>query len=175
MPHLYETDGTAIYRQSFATIRAEAELSAFTPDEEGVVVRMIHALGLVGLERHVRFTPGMVLSARAALQDGAPILCDARMVSEGITRPRLPANNTVICTLHEPEFRRSQQDLAPHAAPPRWNYGGRIWPARWWPSAMRRRPCFICSTCWKTRPAHARRRLSVARWGLWGPRNPRRH
>lgn len=100
MPHSYETDGAAIYRQSFATIRAEAELSRFTPEEEGVVVRMIHALGLVGLEAHVAFTPGMVGLARAALAAGAPILCDARMVSEGITRPRLPANNRVICTLH---------------------------------------------------------------------------
>ena len=101
MPHAYETDGAAIYRQSFAIIRAEAELSRFTPEEEAVVVRMIHALGLVGLERHVAFTPGMVGKARAALADGAPILCDARMVSEGITRPRLPANNRIICTLHD--------------------------------------------------------------------------
>ncbi len=101
MPHIFETDGAAIYRQSFATIRAEAELSRFTPEEEGVVVRMIHALGLVGLERHVRFTPDMVKLARAALADGAPLLCDARMVSEGITRPRLPARNEIICTLHD--------------------------------------------------------------------------
>jgi precorrin-8X/cobalt-precorrin-8 methylmutase len=103
MPHTYETDAAAIYRQSFATIRAEAELARFTPEEEPVVVRMIHALGLVGLERHVRFTPGMVEAARAALAAGAPILCDARMVSEGITRARLPANNEVICTLQAPE------------------------------------------------------------------------
>ncbi|MGO9818953.1 MAG: precorrin-8X methylmutase [Acidocella sp.] len=102
MPHAYETDGAAIYRQSFATIRAEAALATFTPEEEPVVVRMIHALGLVGLERHVRFTPGMVAGARAALEAGAPILCDARMVSEGITRPRLPAGNDVICTLRDP-------------------------------------------------------------------------
>ncbi|MDE5441003.1 precorrin-8X methylmutase [Bradyrhizobium sp. CSA207] len=102
MPHVYETDGAAIYRQSFATIRAEADLSRFTPDEEQVVVRMIHAAGMVGLETHIRFTPGMATSARAALQRGAPILCDARMVSEGITRARLPAGNAVICTLGEP-------------------------------------------------------------------------
>jgi precorrin-8X/cobalt-precorrin-8 methylmutase len=101
MPHSYETDGPAIYRQSFATIRAEAELSRFTAEEESVVVRMIHALGLVGLERHVVFTTDMVGKARAALADGAPVLCDARMVSEGITRPRLPANNRIICTLRE--------------------------------------------------------------------------
>src|SRR5262249_39513537 len=103
MPHAFETDGAAIYRQSFATIRAEADLARFSPDEEQVVVRMIHAAGMVGLEAHVRFTQGMATAARAALQNGASILCDARMVSEGITRARLPANNRVICTLGDPE------------------------------------------------------------------------
>ncbi|CFX45588.1 Precorrin-8X methylmutase [Candidatus Filomicrobium marinum] len=103
MAHLYETDGQAIYRQSFATIRAEADLAPFSSDEEPVVVRMIHAAGLVGLEEHVRFTPGMATVARKALQAGAPILCDARMVSEGITRRRLPMDNAVICTLQDPQ------------------------------------------------------------------------
>ncbi|OYX42720.1 MAG: precorrin-8X methylmutase [Rhodobacterales bacterium 32-67-9] len=102
MPHSYQTDGAAIYRESFATIRAEADLGGFTPEEEVVVVRMIHAAGMVGLERHVRFSPGMAIAARTALEAGAPILCDARMVSEGITRPRLPAKNEVICTLQDP-------------------------------------------------------------------------
>jgi precorrin-8X/cobalt-precorrin-8 methylmutase len=102
MPHTYQTDGAAIYLQSFATIRAEADLARFTPEEEVVVVRMIHAAGMVGLEAHVQFTPGMAVAARAALEGGAPILCDARMVSEGITRPRLPTGNDVICTLHDP-------------------------------------------------------------------------
>jgi precorrin-8X/cobalt-precorrin-8 methylmutase len=102
MPHLYETDGAAIYRQSFATIRREADLARFTADEEPVVVRMIHASGMVGLEASIRFTLDMASAARAALQNGAPILCDARMVSEGITRARLPADNAVICTLDDP-------------------------------------------------------------------------
>ena len=102
MPHVYEIDGAAIYRKSFATIRAEADLARFTADEEPVVVRMIHAAGLVGLEAFVRFTPDIVGIARTALQNGAPILCDARMVSEGITRTRLPADNAVICTLDDP-------------------------------------------------------------------------
>lgn len=105
MKHSYETDGAAIYRQSFAIIRAEADLARFSPVEEVAVVRMIHAAGMVGLEAHVRFTPGMAVAARAALEAGAPILCDARMVSEGITRTRLPAGNQVICTLHEGEVR----------------------------------------------------------------------
>lgn len=99
MPYTYETDGAAIYAESFATIRAEADLARFSPDEEQVAVRMIHAAGMVGLEAHVRFSPGMVGAARAALEAGAPILCDARMVSEGVTRKRLPAGNDVICTL----------------------------------------------------------------------------
>ena len=103
MPHVYETNGAKIYEQSFATIRAEADLARFTSEEEVVVVRMIHAAGMVGLENHVRFTPGMAIAARAALEDGAPILCDARMVSEGVTRTRLPRSNQVICTLHDPE------------------------------------------------------------------------
>lgn len=100
MPYAYETDGAAIYRQSFATIRAEADLARFSPDEEQIAVRMIHAAGLVGLERDIRFSDGFVAAGRAALERGAPILCDARMVSEGVTRPRLPRDNPVICTLH---------------------------------------------------------------------------
>ena len=103
MPYAYETDGAAIYRQSFAMIRAEAELARFSAEEEPVAVRMIHAAGLVGLAGHIRFTPTFAVEARSALQAGAPILCDARMVSEGITRARLPAGNEVICTLQSPE------------------------------------------------------------------------
>ena len=101
MPYEYETDGAAIYLQSFATIRAEADLARFDPDAEQVAVRMIHAAGMVGLEDHIRFSPGFGPAARAALETGAPVLCDARMVSEGITRPRLPAGNAVICTLQD--------------------------------------------------------------------------
>lgn len=101
MRHRYETDGAAIYRASFATIRAEAELARFTPEEEIVAVRMIHASGLVSIAPHIQFAPGFAIAARAALEGGAPILCDARMVSEGITRARLPAGNEVICTLQD--------------------------------------------------------------------------
>jgi precorrin-8X/cobalt-precorrin-8 methylmutase len=102
MPHIYETDGAAIYLQSFAMIRAEADLARFTPEEEIVAVRMIHAAGMVDLAPHIRFSPGMAIAARAALEAGAPILCDVRMVSEGITKKRLPAANEIICTLQDP-------------------------------------------------------------------------
>lgn len=101
MPYVYETDGPAIYRESFAIIRREAELSRFSPEEEPVAVRMIHAAGLVALAPHVHFRDDAVARARTALEAGAPILCDARMVAEGITRKRLPADNAVICTLHD--------------------------------------------------------------------------
>lgn len=112
MRHPFETDGTAIYRQSFAIIRAEADLARFTLVEEIAVVRMVHAAGMVGLEAHIQFTPGMAEAARAALEAGAPILCDARMVSEGITRARLPAANEVICTLNDPTVRDLAQTMA---------------------------------------------------------------
>ncbi|MDO9236141.1 MAG: precorrin-8X methylmutase [Aquabacterium sp.] len=105
MRHTYETDGDAIYRQSFAIIRAEADLSRFSAAEELAVVRMVHATGMVGLEAHVRFTDGMADATRTALEAGAPILCDVRMVSEGITRTRLPADNAIICTLQDPSVR----------------------------------------------------------------------
>lgn len=99
--HVYETDGAAIYRRSFAMIRAEADLARFDADDEPVAVRMIHAAGMIGLEAHLRFSPGFVRAARAALEAGAPILCDARMVSQGVTRSRLPRGNDVVCTLHD--------------------------------------------------------------------------
>mgnify|MGYP003646822805 FL=1 len=111
MPHTYITDGAEIYRRSFATIRAEAALDAFSPEEEIVAVRMIHAAGMVGLEQHIRFSPGMAIAAQAALEDGAPILCDAYMVSEGITRKRLPRENEVICTLRDPKVPQMAADM----------------------------------------------------------------
>ncbi|MEJ6389252.1 precorrin-8X methylmutase [Gymnodinialimonas ulvae] len=101
MPYEYEKDGAAIYLESFATIRAEADLERFAEDAEQVVVRMIHAAGMVGLEAHVKVSDGMVAAARAALEAGAPILCDAHMVSEGVTGKRLPAANDVVCTLRD--------------------------------------------------------------------------
>ena len=112
MLHTYETDGAKIYAESFATIRAEASLDRFTKDEEVVAVRMIHAAGMVGLEEHISFSKGMAEAARAALAKGAPILCDAYMVSEGITRPRLPTNNEVICTLRDPKVPEMAREMA---------------------------------------------------------------
>ncbi|MFZ2177168.1 MAG: precorrin-8X methylmutase [Rhodococcus sp. (in: high G+C Gram-positive bacteria)] len=98
----YIRDGAEIYRQSFATIRAEADLSAFPGDVSQAVVRMIHASGQVDLVKDIGFTPGVVKAAREALANGAPILCDANMVAAGVTRKRLPANNEVLCTLRDP-------------------------------------------------------------------------
>jgi precorrin-8X/cobalt-precorrin-8 methylmutase len=98
----YIREGDAIYERSFAIIRNEADLSRFAPDEADVAVRMIHACGLVEAAAHFDFAPGFVQAARAALQSGAPVFCDAELVSHGITRARLPAGNEVICTLRDP-------------------------------------------------------------------------
>ncbi|MFD5135709.1 precorrin-8X methylmutase [Streptomyces sp. NPDC058378] len=100
--HQYEKDGPAIYRQSFATIRAEADLAGLPADVSQVAVRMIHACGMVDLVRDLAFSPNAVADARAALRSGAPILCDVAMVASGVTRKRLPAGNEVICTLSDP-------------------------------------------------------------------------
>ena len=98
----YVRDSQAIYEQSFATIRAEAELARFSDDEADVAVRMIHACGLVEAARQFVFSPEFVTRARKALHDGAAILCDSEMVAHGITRSRLPRHNAVICTLRDP-------------------------------------------------------------------------
>jgi precorrin-8X/cobalt-precorrin-8 methylmutase len=102
MIHQYVRDGDEIYRRSFATIRAEADLSGLPPDVAQVAVRMIHACGQVDLVDDLGYSPGVVAAGRAALRDGAPILCDAQMVASGITRARLPAGNDVVCTLRDP-------------------------------------------------------------------------
>lgn len=98
----YLTDGAEIYRRSFATIRAEADLAGFPADVERVAVRMIHGCGQVDLAPDIAFSPGVVAAARAALHAGKPILCDANMVASGVTRKRLPADNAVLCNLTDP-------------------------------------------------------------------------
>lgn len=98
----YVRDGAEIYRRSFATIRAEADLSAIPDDVARVAVRMIHACGMVDLVKDLAWSSGVVEAGRAALRAGAPILCDAAMVAAGVTRRRLPADNEVVCTLSDP-------------------------------------------------------------------------
>ncbi|WP_321844821.1 precorrin-8X methylmutase [Paraburkholderia bannensis] len=98
----YIRDGQAIYRESFATIRAEADLSHIPADLEKLAVRVIHACGMVDVVADLAFSPGAGAAGRAALASGAPILCDAKMVAFGVTRARLPADNAVICTLDDP-------------------------------------------------------------------------
>ncbi|MGA8079701.1 MAG: precorrin-8X methylmutase [Xanthobacteraceae bacterium] len=98
----YLRDGAAIYERSFAIIRAEADLARFSADEAEIAVRMIHACGQVDIAQHIMFGGALVAAARRALNDGAPVLCDAEMVAHGVTRARLPANNQVVCTLNDP-------------------------------------------------------------------------
>jgi precorrin-8X/cobalt-precorrin-8 methylmutase len=107
----YVKDGAEIYRRSFATIRAEADLAGLPEDVARVAVRMIHACGQVDLVEDLAWSPGVVARAREALDAGAPVLCDARMVAAGITRRRLPAGNDVVCTLEDPRTPGLAADL----------------------------------------------------------------
>jgi len=107
----YIRDGAAIYERSFAIIRGESNLAGLGFWEERVAVRMIHACGEPSIAAGLRFSPTFAEAARAALLAGAPILCDARMVADGITRSRLPADNPVICTLSNPHVPVLAQEL----------------------------------------------------------------
>jgi precorrin-8X/cobalt-precorrin-8 methylmutase len=98
----YIRDGATIYRRSFTTIRAEADLARFSGPEERIAVRVIHACGMVEAAADLAFSPDFASSARSALRAGASILCDAEMVAYGVTRARLPAANPVICSLRDP-------------------------------------------------------------------------
>jgi len=99
----YIRDGAEIYRHSFATIREEADLAILPDDVAVLAVRMIHACGMVDLVDDIRYSLDVVESGRAALEAGAPILCDANMIASGVTRKRLPAANEVLCTLSDPK------------------------------------------------------------------------
>jgi precorrin-8X/cobalt-precorrin-8 methylmutase len=107
----YIRDGAEIYRNSFAIIRAEADLSRFKEMEEKVAVRIIHACGMTDIASDIEMSPTFAAIARAALLRGAPILCDAKMVAQGITRNRLPKANSVICTLDDPAVARLATEI----------------------------------------------------------------
>jgi precorrin-8X/cobalt-precorrin-8 methylmutase len=107
----YIRDGAEIYRRSFALIRSEANLEGLEPALATVVVRMIHACGMVDLASDVAASPGFCATARSALQTGSPILCDTAMVASGVTRARLPADNEVVCTLSHPDVPRLAAEL----------------------------------------------------------------
>ena len=107
----YEKDGAEIYRRSFATIRAETDLTGLPEDVARVAVRMVHASGQVDLVADLAFSPGVVARAREALDAGAPVLCDAEMVASGVTRRRLPKDNDVVCTLNDPRTPALAADL----------------------------------------------------------------
>ena len=119
----YVRDGAEIYRRSFAIIRSEADLARFSKAEERVAVRLIHACGMVEVARDIVMSPGFADNARWALVAGAPILCDSRMVANGITRARLPAGNEVVCTLDDakvPELARKVGNTRSAAAMELW-------------------------------------------------------
>ena len=122
----YIRDAAEIYRQSFATIRDEAELDGFPEDVARVVVRMIHTCGQVDLPEHIAFTPAVVTATHAALVAGAPILCDSSMVAAGITAARLPAGNEVVSLVADPRA----AELAQRMGTTRSAAGVQLWAER---------------------------------------------
>lgn len=122
----YIRDAAEIYRQSFATIRAEADLNRFPADVARVVVRLIHTCGQVDVAEHVAFTDDVVARAGAALADGAPVLCDSSMVAAGITVARLPAANEVVSLVADPRA----ADLATRRQTTRSAAGVELWADR---------------------------------------------
>ena len=172
-PLAYLRDGAAIYERSFAIIRAEADLAAFSPPEADIVVRMIHACGLVEAAQHIVFGGDPVGAARRALGAGAPILCDAEMVAHGVTRARLPARNEVLCMLHDARVPALAQRLATTrsaAALELWSQrlGGAVVAIGNAPTAL-----FRLSRCSPAGPP-SRPPSSGFRSGSWARRNPRR-
>ena len=103
MDFKYEKNGDEIYKKSFAIIRSEANLDTFSKEEEKIVVRMIHASGSTSISPKVKFSKNFVKKAKAAVRSGGNIICDTNMVKYGITKSRLPTNNSIICTLNEDE------------------------------------------------------------------------
>ena len=126
----YIRDGGAIYARSFAIIRAEADLARFEGAAERVVVRMIHACGMTDLPKDVEMSEDFAQAGVAALARGAPILCDAKMVANGVTRTRLPAGNEVLC--HARRIRAPPISRPRRSAPNTRSAGAmELWPHEW--------------------------------------------
>lgn len=117
MAFAYLRDPDEIYRQSFATIRGEAELSRFDAASAEIAIRMIHACGMVDLAADIVVSPDFVASGRAALAAGAPVICDAEMVRHGVIRRLLPKGNDVVCLIGEAEVAvRAKADATTRSA-----------------------------------------------------------
>ena len=106
----YLRDPSEIYRRSFEIVRAEADLSGLPPDVADVAVRLIHACGMPDIVADLRWSAGVVGAARAALEAGAPVICDARMVADGVIPARLPAGNQVLSMIHLPNLARMAEE-----------------------------------------------------------------
>ena len=98
----YLRDPAAIYRTSFAAIRAQADLSRFPASLHPLALRLAHASGDISILADLAWSRGAAIAGSRALAAGAPILVDGTMLEAGIIRARLPAENRVICTLREP-------------------------------------------------------------------------
>lgn len=113
----YLRDPKEIYRRSFATIRAECDLAQLPPDIARVALRLVHACGMPDILTDLAFTSGAADAGAAALESGAPVLCDSLMVRHGIQRDRLRRQSDVICTVNDPATTaRAQAERTTRAA-----------------------------------------------------------
>ena len=108
--HDYLRDPAEITRRSFAIVRDETELGGLPPDVAGLALRLVHACGMPAIVDDLAWSGAPGEAAKAALEAGAPVLADCRMVEVGITRSRLPADNPVICTLDDASVPRRAKD-----------------------------------------------------------------
>ena len=123
----YLRDPQEIYRRSFAAIRAECDLSRLPEDLASVALRLVHACGMPDIVADLAFSPGAAAAGRRALDAGAPVLCDAAMVAQGIQRRRLPKNNAVICTVGDPAtVARAAQEKTTRSAAAVAGWGDRL-------------------------------------------------
>jgi len=120
----YVRDPDEIYRRSFTTIEAEADLSVYSPAMRAVALRLVHACGMVDLLDDLVFSDGAAEAGRAALMAGKPVFCDVEMVRTGIMPSRLPAGNELVCTLNDPraaELGRANHDTRSAASVGLWD------------------------------------------------------
>ncbi len=97
----YVRDPAEIYRQSFATVEAEADLLRFKGPVRNVATRLIHSCGMIDIVDDLAVTAGAIENGQCALDEGCSIFCDVEMVRSGIIPRLLSADNDIICTLND--------------------------------------------------------------------------
>jgi precorrin-8X/cobalt-precorrin-8 methylmutase len=97
----YIRDPNKISRRSFEIVNAETELGSLPKDIRPVATRIVHACGMPDVVADLAYSEGAGDIGAAALQGGAAIICDVRMVAAGLMTKRLTARNPVSIAIDE--------------------------------------------------------------------------